>query len=194
MDSMHQAHVFSSLTDSMAQSPSRRRAAGMIAGCIGLAALGLLGCSYRAERPWKGSPFPAFVLPAADGTMHDSREYSGRPLLINFWATWCPPCRREMADLDALNGTLGQNGLQLLAISVDSDRNLVKEYLRREGFGFTVLIDRNQQWSVSALGIPGFPTTYLVGRDGIIRDAWVGARAWADPATQAAIASRADMD
>jgi hypothetical protein len=54
-------------------------------------------------------------------------------------------------------------------------------------------IDRTQ-WSALALGIPGFPTTYLVGRDGIIRDAWVGARAWADPATQAAIASRADMD
>jgi peroxiredoxin len=166
----------------------------MMAGWVGLAALGLVGCSQKPARPWTGSLFPEFVLPAADDTMHDSREYAGRPLLINFWATWCPPCRREMADLDALNGTLGRNGLQLLAISVDSDRNLVREYLRREGFGFTVLIDRDQQWSALALGIPGFPTTYLVGKDGIIRDAWVGPRAWADPATQAAIASRAGMD
>jgi peroxiredoxin len=166
----------------------------MVAGCVSLAALGLLGCNRKGDRPWIGSPFPAFVLPAADGTMHDSREYFGRPLLINFWATWCPPCRREMADLDTLNGKLGRSGLGLVAISVDGDRNLVREYLRHEGLGLTVLIDRDQQWSASALRVPGFPTTYLVGRDGVIRDAWIGARAWADPATQAAIASRAGMD
>ncbi len=126
--------------------------------------------------------------------MHDSREYAGRPLLINFWATWCPPCRREMADLDVLAGKLGPNGLQLLAISVDGDRNLVREYLRHEGLALAVLIDRGQKWSASALRVPGFPTTYLVGRDGIIRDAWIGARAWADTSTQAAIASLAGLD
>jgi len=126
--------------------------------------------------------------------MHNSREYFGRPLLINFWATWCPPCRKEMADLDALNASLGQNGLQLLAISVDADGNLVREYLRRERLGLTVLIDRNQQWSMSALRVPGFPTTYLVGRDGVIRDVWVGPRAWAEPGTRAAIAARVEID
>jgi thiol-disulfide isomerase/thioredoxin len=176
------------------QSPSRRRATAAIAACAGLAALGLSACGRAPDRPWIGARFPAFVLPALDGTMHDSRWYSSRPLLVNFWATWCPPCRREMADLDALDNKLGHTGLQLLAISVDGDRNLVIEYLRHEHLGLRVLFDRNQQWSAPALRIAGFPTTYLVGRDGIILDAWVGARAWADPATQAGIASRAGAD
>lgn len=94
-----------------------------------------------------------------------------------------------MADLEVLHRKLGPRGLQLLAISVDVDRNLVIEYLRHQDLSFTVLLDGGQQWSASALGVPGFPTTYLVGADGLIRDAWVGARAWADPAIQAAIAA-----
>lgn len=173
--------------------PSRRRALGWLAAGTGLAALGLPACNREPDRSWKDAPFPAFLLPAPDGTMHDSREYAGRPLLINFWATWCPPCRAEMADLKALHAELGPKGLQLLAISVDTDRNLVREYLRREELGFTVLVDDDQQWSASALRLPGFPTTFLVGRNGIVLDVWVGPRTWADPALQAVIAARAEM-
>lgn len=119
--------------------------------------------------------------------MHDIQEYLGRPLLINFWATWCPPCRKEMGDLGALHSKLGPKGLQLIAISVDADRNLVKEYVLREKLGFTVLVDEAQQWSATALRVPGFPTTYLVGADGLIREVWVGPRSWADPTLQASI-------
>lgn len=132
--------------------------------------------------------FPDFSLPAPDGIRHDSGEYFGRPLLINFWATWCPPCRTEMADLNALNKALGPRGLQLLAISVDTDRNLVREYLLHEKIAFTVLIDSAQQWSGPALSPPGLPTTYLVAGNGVIRDAWVGPRAWGDAAMQTTIA------
>jgi peroxiredoxin len=155
-----------------------------------LTGLGLSGCGREdAKRPWKGAAFPGFTLPEPDGTLHHSREYLGRPLLINFWATWCAPCRKEMVDLDSLHRQLGPRGLQLLAISVDADRNLLREYLRQKGFGFRVLVDGDQQWSAPALRIQGFPTTYLIGNDGLIRDAWVGPRLWADPATQAEIAA-----
>lgn len=175
-------------------SESRRQLGKLIAGWAGLAGMGLIGCGREnTKRPWIGSAFPAFALPTPDGALHHSREYFGRPLLINFWATWCEPCRKEMSDLDALHRELGPRGLQLLAISVDVDRNLVREYLRREGLGFAVLIDGNQQWSASALGVPGFPTTYLIGSDGLIRDAWVGPRTWANPTTQAEIAATAGL-
>lgn len=171
-------------------SSSRRRLAQGIVGWAGLAVLGLSGCGREnSKRVWTGAAFPEFALPAPDGTIHHSREYFGRPLLINFWATWCPPCRKEMADLDALGRELGPRGLQLLAISVDADRNLVREYLRQQGLGLAVLVDNDQRWSASALGIPGFPTTYLIGSDGLIRNVWVGPRAWADPTTQAEIAA-----
>jgi len=82
----------------------------------------------------------------------------------------------------------------VLAISVDADRNLVREYLRRTTPGFTVLIDADRQWSAAALGLPGLPTTYLVDRAGLIRAAWVGARPWAEPAVQADIAARVGLD
>lgn len=169
---------------------TRRRLGALIAGWTGLAALGLIGCDRSdSQRPWQGTTFPEFALPAPAGTLHHRREYAGRPLLVNFWATWCPPCRQEMADLDALHHTLGYRGLQVLAISVDADQNLVREYLRREGFGFEVLIDDNRQWSASALGVQAIPVTYLVDRDGLIRNVWIGPRAWADPALQTEIAS-----
>lgn len=171
------------------RSRSRRRVVGTIAACACHSALWLSGCSQEPDRPWKGSLFPKFALPTLDGVVHDIDQYLGLPLLINFWATWCPPCRKEMVDLNALYGKLGPKGLELLAISVDTDRNLVREYLLHERLSFTVLIDDAQQWSAKALQLPGFPTTYLVGGDGVIREAWVGPRAWTDLALQSAIAS-----
>lgn len=169
----------------------RRLLIKLIAGCLSLAETGLLvGCTENKGFPQTGTAFPTFSLPAPDNTIHHSQEYFGRPLLINFWATWCPPCRAEMADLDALHNRLGPKGLQILAISVDSDRNLVREYLRKESLEFVVLIDDNQKWSSAALRMPGLPTTYLIGVNHLIIDAWAGPRDWATPAIQQEIATR----
>ena len=183
------AAPFRSRSNSSAPSLSRRRAARIIAGCASLAALGLIGCERAPEPPRKGAPFPAFALPAPDGVMHHSGEYFGQPLLINFWATWCPPCRAEMAALDACARTLAPRGLRVVAISVDSDRNLLIEYLRRTRLGLTVLIDFDQQWSASQVQVPGFPTSYLIGGDGLIRAVWVGARAWDEARVQEQLAA-----
>lgn len=173
----------------------RRRAVARIAGAAGLIAAGLsTACNRDPERPWKGSVFPTFALPTLDGAIHDANEYFGAPLLINFWATWCPPCRSEMADLDALYRTLAPRRLKLLAISVDTDRNAVIEYQNRMNFSFTMLLDAGQQWSATALRVPGFPTSYLVGRDGRIREAWLGPRAWTQPALQAKLAALLELE
>lgn len=176
--------------------PRRRHLLKLIASqtSLSLAGIGLFGgCTENTPPPWTGAVFPSFSLPAPDNTLHHSREYLGHPLLINFWATWCPPCRSEMADLNTLHNRLGPLGLQILAISVDSDRNLVREYLRKESLGFVILIDDNQKWSSAALRVPGFPTTYLVGTDGLINNAWIGPRAWADPGIQNEIATRTGL-
>lgn len=166
---------------------SRRRVLAAFAGVLGGF---VVGCARdpEAERPWSGARFPAFALPGLDGTLHDSARYAGRPLLVNFWATWCPPCRAEMADLETLHKRLGPRGLELLAVSVDADANLVREYVRQEKLSFTVLLDLDQRWAGTALRVPGFPTTYLVGRDGTIREALMVPRAWADEAMLARVA------
>lgn len=166
---------------------SRRRTLKTLAAVAG----GLLAACSRepaTERPWNGTRFPAFALPGLDGTLHDSARYAGQPLLVNLWATWCPPCRAEMADLETLHARLAPRGLKLLAVSVDDDANLVREYVRRERLSFTVLLDAGQRWAGTELRVPGFPTTYLVGRDGVIREALMAPRAWAEEAMLARVA------
>lgn len=172
---------------------ARRRLIGTLLGCACGAALGTAACSRESDRPWKGAAFPAFRLPTPAGDLRSSGDYAGQPLLVNFWATWCPPCRGEMAALDELHRQLGPRGLTVLAISVDSDVNLVREYLNRSPLGLTVLLDVGQSWSAAALQVPGFPTTYLIGRDNRIRDAWVGARAWDDASVQAQVAAGVEL-
>lgn len=172
---------------------SRRRVlAALAATSLGALAAGC-GREAASDRPWTGARFPEFALPDLDGHPHASGDYAGQPLLINFWATWCPPCRAEMADLEALRRRLAPRGLRVLAISVDDDANLVREYVRRENLSFTILLDPGQHWSAGVLGVPGFPTTYLVGRDGVIREALVAPRAWAEEAMLARVAAALEL-
>jgi peroxiredoxin len=171
---------------------SRRRALQRLAGWAAGAVLAG-ACQRGEDRHEMSDPLPEFALPDLDGALHRRADYLGRPLLVNFWATWCPPCRAEMGDLDILARKLAPRGLQFLAVSVDDDRYLVAEYIRREKLAFTVLLDAGHQWSDKALRVPGFPTTYLVGADGLIRGAWIGARKWAEPSVQAEVATLAGL-
>lgn len=175
------------------QRQDRRQLLKLAAGWSVLSPLGLLACGREGASPVLGARFPAFTLPDLNGAIHDSQEYAGKPMLVNFWATWCPPCRAEMADLEDLQRKLGARGLQVLAVSVDDDTNLVREYVRQQGLGLMVLIDARQQWFAPLLRIPGLPSTFLIGGDGLIREAWLGPRAWAEPAVQAELAARAGL-
>jgi len=99
-----------------------------------------------------------------------------------------------MAALNQLYRQLAPHGLRLLAVSVDTDRYLLIEYLNRTRFDFTVLVDAGQHWSATALRVPAFPTSYLVGRDGLILDVWIGPRDWDTPSVQAKIAALLALD
>lgn len=172
-------------------SPSRNRS--KIARSFGLAAQWVFAALLTActpSPPGEGDLFPEFSLNAPDGTRVDSRSFAGQPVLINFWATWCPPCRGEMAELNTLHHRLAPQGIRLLGISIDQDSNLVREYLLRERLDFPVAIDPEQAWSGPALRYPGLPTTYLIDAQGRIRHAWVGPRRWADPEMEADITAR----
>jgi peroxiredoxin len=166
--------------------PARRRL--LMLGAGGFGALALAAC--QREPGGLDEPFPEFALPDLAGTVHTSAEFRGQPLVVNFWATWCPPCRAEIDDLDKLQRDLAPRGVRLLAVSVDSDANLVREFLQGRTPAFLVLMDTAQAWSRTALSMPGLPTTYLVGADGNIRTAWVGARDWSSPRVQSDLMAR----
>lgn len=163
-------------------------------GMVAVAGRFLTACGMGAEAsPLVGGAFPSFSLPDVGGAQRTSGAFAGKPVLFNFWATWCPPCRTEMPALQALADRLAARGLQLAAISVDDDRNLVREFVRQERIGLTVLLDRERVLAESALHLMAYPTSFLVGADGIIRDVMVGVRPWADEAFAEALAKRAGL-
>ena len=130
-------------------------------------------------------PLPAVELPVLDGEARPLAK-AASPVLINFWATWCPPCRAEMASLNRLMRDYGGRGLGIQAVSVDTDAHLVREYVRQSPLAFPVLLDPGGRVA-SEFGITAFPTTFLVDRAARVSDVWVGDRNWDAPDVRQAI-------
>jgi peroxiredoxin len=120
-----------------------------------------------------GQPISNFTLTDLNGQTHQLSDYAGRPVLINGWATWCPPCRAEMPDLYAFYLAHKADGLELLAINAGESAATSAAFINKQGFTFPVLIDPNQR-VLSGLGVDGFPTSILVGRDGKVKYIHVG--------------------
>ncbi|HZX30474.1 MAG TPA: TlpA disulfide reductase family protein [Rhodocyclaceae bacterium] len=146
----------------------------------------LAACGREAESKLAaGQPLPALTLSGLDGP-EQALGGAGRPAVINFWATWCPPCRAEMGGLERLHRRYSAAGLAVQGVAVDTDANLVREYRLREGIGFPILMDPAGKRARAALGIGLFPTTLLVRRDGVVAEVVVGERDWdAGPAHDA---------
>jgi peroxiredoxin len=86
-----------------------------------------------------GSPRPEFALPDTEGISHNIREWDGKVLVINFWATWCPPCRREMPAFIELQDELGAQGLQFIGVAID-DADKVIDFMDTYGVNYPMLL------------------------------------------------------
>lgn len=159
--------------------PARRRV--LVAG---LAAALLHGCGQKppAQR------FPALALKSLDGTDATLAGMGGGALLVNYWATWCAPCRHEMPSLERLSRRLPPE-VRLVAVSIDDDLNLAREWLRKLGITFPVFADPGMQVSRDALRIDVLPETFLVAAQGGILQRTRGAREWDSEEALAAIVS-----
>lgn len=120
---------------------------------------------------------PSVELPVLDGGSYLFAEKSA-PCLINFWATWCPPCRAEMASLNRLCKDYAGRGLRVFAVSVDEDAHLVREFIRQAGLDFPILLDPGGKVMALDFGVSAFPTSFLVGRRARVGGVWVGERNW----------------
>jgi thiol-disulfide isomerase/thioredoxin len=114
-----------------------------------------------------GSVLSDFVLTDINGVTHHASDYRGQVLIINGWATWCPPCRAEMPDLHAFYLAHKADGVQLLAINSGEDRATVQSFINVQQFTFPVLLD--PAGVLNRLGVSGLPTTIIVGRDGVVK-------------------------
>jgi peroxiredoxin len=139
-----------------------------------------------------GLPAPDFDLPDLQGVRHRLSGYRGKVVLLNFWATWCPPCVEELPSLAQLHrATAGRRDVALVTVSVDENAKVVREFLDRHRtvFGpFPVLIDPSKKVA-KAFGTVKFPETYLVDRKGIVRYRFINKRDWSSAAAQACIRS-----
>lgn len=120
-----------------------------------------------------GKPISDFTLTDINGATHKISDYKGRPVLINAWATWCPPCRGEMPDLHAFYLKHKADGFEMLAINSGESPAAVASFIQQMGFTFPALVDQNKV-VLDGLGISGLPTSILVGRDGTVKYIHVG--------------------
>ncbi|MEY4764712.1 MAG: hypothetical protein RI907_1385 [Pseudomonadota bacterium] len=111
---------------------------------------------------------PDFTLRSAQGTNLRLQELRGKVVLVNFWATWCGPCRQEMPHLNRLHEKYGKSGFVLLGINVDDDPRKALSVAEELGIRFPVLLDTDKKVS-EAYGLQAMPSTFLVDRDGKLR-------------------------
>ena len=130
------------------------------------------GAEAANTAPVVGSYAPNFTAKTLDGKNITLRDYRGKPLLLNFWATWCPPCRAEMPLLQQYYSK-HQNDYNMLAVNAAEPPAQVQAFIQQQGFTFTVVLDP-QQAIVSKYRIQGFPTTFFIDADGVIRYMHVG--------------------
>jgi peroxiredoxin len=130
---------------------------------------------------------PEFVLPDLGGTPIRLSDHRGNVVLLNFWATWCPPCRAEMPSMEKLYQVYRERGLIILAISNDvSGRSVVERFVRERGLTFPVLL--NPEGDVFAqYGVRGLPTSYVLDRKGRVVSGEIGARDWSSGAAREAV-------
>ncbi len=139
----------------------------------------LAGCSTGSEPSAPsvaraGEPAPDFQLENLDGQSISLSDFRGKPVLINFWATWCPQCRSEMPYIQEIYEEWSDQGLVLLAINIGENSYTVEEFMQSHNLSFTVLLDTEKDIA-QRYNITGIPTTLFIDKDGIIQDKVIGA-------------------
>lgn len=120
-----------------------------------------------------GSPAPDFELRTVDGQVYKLSDLKGQSVMLNFFATWCPPCRAEMELLEETYQQHKEQGFLILAINLNESDVAVSSFQQKLGLTFPIVIDKGDQVSRRYDIVP-LPTSYFVDKDGIVRGKWTG--------------------
>ena len=137
----------------------------------------------RPAKPKQASDFTVSLL---GGETLGLKGQRGKPVLVNFWATWCAPCREEMPAMERLYLKHRERGFVLLAVSVDADASLVKPFLERLKLTFPVALDAKMDLA-NAYGVRALPASFLIDRGGYLTALALGPRAWDNRAAHALV-------
>ena len=135
---------------------------------------------------YSGSRPPRIGRAAKDFSVQDSDrkvnldQFKGQILVLNFWATWCPPCVEELPSLEVMQERMRGRGVVVLGVSIDVDENAYHHFIKERGVNFLTVRDPGQK--VAAMyGTSGWPETYIIDRQGVIRRKFIGAVDWSSP-------------
>lgn len=129
----------------------------------------------RGAAPKVGEAAPDFALERPDGTALALADLRGKAVVMNFWTTWCPPCRGEMPDLDALAREYREAGLVVLAVNLQEDATVVRRYASTLGLSALEIVLDKDGLVASRYNLSSLPTTYFIDREGKVRELNVGA-------------------
>jgi cytochrome c-type biogenesis protein len=141
-------------------------------------AAGLVACGDARDAAWRlapGHPAPAFAADDIGGGEVALADLRGKVVLLNVWATWCGPCRREMPGLERLHRTYAGRGLEVVGVSIDRESALpqMRQFLDAQGITYRILHDPDNDVSGAFYTI-GVPETFLIDASGIIAHRWIG--------------------
>jgi peroxiredoxin len=136
---------------------------------------------FKPESVAVGRPAPGFSIAGLDGRLVSLSDYRGKVVVVNVWATWCPPCVDEMPSLEKLYRELKDENFALLAVSIDSEGTAaVVPFMKKHGLTFTVLMD-SQATVQNSYKITGVPETFIIDKKGILVKKVIGSLDWASP-------------
>ena len=144
---------------------------------------GALFFALRQRRPKPvaiGDAAPSFSLPGLDSGPIALRDYHRKVVILNFWATWCPPCVEETPSLVKFAEEMRGKNVQVIGVSVDQNRNAVDKFAEDFHVPYPIALDPDQTVS-SRYGTFKFPETYILDRNGRVADKIIGAANWDDP-------------
>jgi peroxiredoxin len=137
-------------------------------------------------RPWGGSPPPPLALQDLEGRPHRLEDYRGKVVLINFWATWCDPCRAEMPSMNRLRASLAGRPFAVLAVNLAESETRIRRFMEQVPLEFPVLLDRDRAvakaWKARIL-----PASFVLDAEGRVRYSALGEVDWTGDGTRRAI-------
>lgn len=121
---------------------------------------------------------PDFTLSTLKGEDISLSDYKGDIIFLNFWATWCPPCQKEMPSMQTLHEQMQGKPFTMLAVNLQEEKPTVEQFITNKGYTFPVLLDSSAQVGGAMYGVQSIPTTYIISKEGEILARLVGTREW----------------
>jgi cytochrome c biogenesis protein CcmG, thiol:disulfide interchange protein DsbE len=147
--------------------------------CVFALAALLLTAGCNSRPPHVGSAAKDFTVRDSDHSVSLS-QFRGQVVVLNFWATWCPPCTEELPSLMDMQDRMRARGVVVLGVSIDVDADAYHRFLQQRGVNFVTVRDPEQK--VAAMyGTSGWPETYIIDRQGVVRRKVVGPINWDSP-------------